>query len=350
MTREWSLPDWSRVAGTPDCRGRIRTFPEDFRVEEIPLISPASEGNHLWLEIEKRGANTDWVARQLATLAGVAGRDVGYAGMKDRRGVTRQWFSVGLQEAADSNWEHWQIADADILKASLHPRKLKRGALRGNRFQLVIRNLEGNVDGLSERLKNVSEQGVPNYFGPQRFGHGGLNVVRGRQWLERGGRLPRNKKSIYLSAVRSFLFNEVLSRRVGCQSWNRLIDGDIACLDGSHSTFPCEMPDPDLDRRCAEFDIHPGGPLVGRNGAGTERQALATEQDVLKTHDSLVQGLEKAGLKSARRSMRVVPGSMHWNVSGTVLELGFELPPGGYATTLLRELVTTDSVSISDSP
>lgn len=349
MSTGWSLPDWARAAGAPECRGRIRAFPEDFEVQEIPLITPSNEGNHLWLEIEKRGANTDWVARQLASLAGVAGREVGYAGMKDRHGVTRQWFSIGLQEAGDVDWKGWQMADARIITACRHHRKLKRGALRGNRFRLVIRDLEGNTNDLAGRLETVKEAGVPNYFGPQRFGHGGFNVVRGSQWLKRGGRLPRNKKSIYLSSVRSFLFNELLSRRVEDRSWNRLIDGDIACLDGSHSTFPCRMPDPELDRRCAEFDIHPGGLLAGRNGVGAERDAAAVEQAALADHHALLQGLEKAGMRAARRSLRLVPRVMSWNLSGAELQLGFELPPGGYATSVLRELVTTDPDSISET-
>jgi tRNA pseudouridine13 synthase len=344
-----SLPDWVRVDGVPECSGKIRVRIEDFRVEEIPLITPANQGSHLWLEIEKRGANTDWIARQLASQAGVSGRDIGYAGMKDRHGVTRQWFSIALQEARDSDWESWNLPDATILKTHLHSRKLKRGALRGNRFRLVVRNLDGESGPLPGRLLRVSRHGVPNYFGPQRFGHGGLNVARGAHWLQHRGRLPRNKKSIYLSAVRSFLFNEVLARRVEKSCWNQLLDGDIASLDGSHSTFPCELPDSELDRRCNEFDLHPSGPLPGGGGARVERSAALIEQAVLDAHEAMVEGLERAGIKMARRSLRLLPKAMHWEISGTDLSLEFELPPGGYATSVLRELVTTDPDSISKS-
>jgi len=349
MDSAWSLPEWSRVEGVPECRGQIRTELEDFRVEELPLITPTDQGSHLWLEIEKRGANTDWIARQLASLAGVSGRDIGYAGMKDRYGVTRQWFSVALQEARDSTWENWNLPDATILKAQFHSRKLKRGALRGNRFRLLVRNLEGDTSHLPERLQKVSAQGVPNYFGPQRFGHGGLNVARGAHWLEHGGRLPRNKKSIYISAVRSFLFNEVLSRRVENVCWNKLMDGDIASLDGSHSTFPCEMPDPELVRRCDEFDIHPSGPLPGVNGPRAERSVAGIEQGVLEANEAMVKGLQRASVKTARRSLRLLPKAMQWELSGVDLALEFELPPGGYATSVLRELVTIDPVSISET-
>jgi len=345
----YSLPDWSRVAGTPGGRGLLRVEVEDFRVEELPLITLDGEGSHLWLEVEKRNANTDWVARQLATLAGVTGRDVGYAGMKDRRAVTTQWFSIALQEASNSDWNNWEVPDAHILQAHRHGRKLKRGALSGNRFRIVVRKLEGHLDDLEDRLQRVAQQGVPNYFGPQRFGHGGRNVAQGIRWLEHGGRLPRNKKSIYLSSVRSFLFNQVLSRRVGLGNWNRIVDGDIASLDGSHSTFPCSMPDPELARRCAEFDIHPSGPLPGSDGKQVEREAAEIEYSVLEPYETLIDSMAGAGLKAARRALRLAPKSMEWERDNSDLILKFELPPGGYATSVLRELVTTDSISISET-
>jgi tRNA pseudouridine13 synthase len=349
MDNSWRLPVWSRVAGAPECQGVIRAEPDDFHVQELPLITPEGQGGHLWLEIEKREANTDWVARQLATCAGVSGRDVGYAGMKDRRAVTRQWFSVALQEARNPDWDSWKIPGAKILNAQLHTRKLRRGVLAGNRFRLVVRNLAGDLSQLQERLQRVKQNGVPNYFGSQRFGHDGQNVVRGSRWLEHGGRLPRNKKSIYISAVRSFLFNEVLSTRVERQAWNRLLDGDIASLDGSRSTFRCTLPDPELARRCGEFDIHPSGPLPGKGGDCVQRLAAATEQAALGQWQTLVSGLEAAGVKSARRPLRLLPKKMRWDLSGEELVLVFELSRGGYATSVLRELVTSSPGSISEA-
>lgn len=337
------------MGGTPGCRGVLRDRPEDFQVEELPLIVPEGMGSHLWLEIEKREANTDWVARQLASSAGVSGRDIGYAGMKDRHAVTRQWFSVALQEAKNADWESWKLTDAVIHKARLHSRKLKRGVLGGNRFRLVIRNLQGDIPKLQEELLRVEQQGVPNYFGSQRFGHGGQNVVRGSRWLEHGGRIPRNKKSIYISAVRSFLFNEVLSARVTGRVWNQLLDGDIASLDGSRSNFPCSMPDPELTRRCHEFDIHPSGPLPGKGGDHPARLAAETEQATLSRWQTLVCGLAAAGVKSARRPLRLAPKKMQWQFADNGLILNFELPPGGYATSVLRELVTSGPDSISEA-
>ena len=345
----YSPPDWGRVSGQPGGRGLLRAKVEDFRVQELPLVTPEGQGSHLWLEVEKRNANTDWVARQLAALAGVAGRDIGYAGMKDRRGVTTQWFSIALQEAVDSDWKNWDVPDAIILQAHFHGRKLKRGVLRGNRFCIMVRKLEGLLDDLEDRLRLVSEQGVPNYFGPQRFGHGGRNVSHGVHWLEHGGRLPRHKKSIYLSAVRSFLFNRVLSKRVELGNWNTIVDGDIASLAGSRSTFPCPMPDPELTRRCAVFDIHPSGPLPGSGDSQLDRAAAQIEEGVLEPYGALVASMAGAGLKAARRALRLAPKNMEWELEDNDLILKFELPPGGYATSVLRELVTTHAVSISET-
>lgn len=345
------LPDWNYSIGEPQARAVFRQQAEDFRVWEMPLVEVEGSGSHLWLELEKRNANTNWVAGQLAQAAGAAARDVGFAGMKDRRGVTSQWFSIALQEADNADWESWNIPDVTILQGKLHGRKLKRGALKGNRFRITLRQVTGEPGELEQRLQQVAEQGVPNYFGPQRFGHGGLNVQRGAHWLTHGGRLPRNKKSIYLSSVRSYLFNQVLSERVGEANWNLLIDGDVAVLDGSRSLFPCELPDPELQGRCAEFDIHPTGPLPGDGGrvlpAGP---AEALEQAVLHQDNPLLESLQSQRIESGRRSLRVRPAGLAWQWQGpdSDLVLEFELPPGAYATSVLRELVSTEPGTISD--
>jgi len=345
----YALPDWNRVAAAPVVRGLLRREIEDFRVEELPLITMDGEGSHLWLEVEKRNANTDWVARNLATSAGVTSRDIGFAGMKDRRGITTQWFSVALQEAKDSDWKNWALPDVTILQAHRHGRKLKRGALRGNRFRIVVRDLEGPLEGIEDQFERVAAQGIPNYFGPQRFGHGGRNVAQGARWLERGGRIQRNKKSIYLSSIRSFLFNRLLSRRVDLDNWNQIIDGDRASLDGSHSLFPCKMPDPELVHRCETFDIHPSGPLPGSGEAQVQGESADIEADVLAPYADLVAGLSRFGVKASRRPLRVVPANMEWDLAGRDLTLSFELPPGAYATSVLRELVSCDVVTISEN-
>lgn len=345
----YSLPDWKRALGDPDVSGKIRAQPEDFRVWEQPLIEPEGAGNHLWIEVEKRNANTEWVARQFSMAAGIPARDIGYAGMKDRRGVTSQWFSIGLQEAGDTCWENWDIPGVTILQASRHGKKLKRGVLSGNRFCIVVRELRGELEALDDRLGQLAEKGVPNYFGSQRFGHGGKNVEQGILWLRRGGRLPRSKRSIYLSAVRSFLFNEILSRRVELANWNRIVDGELAVLNGSRSTFSCSMPDPELMQRCREFDIHPSGSLPGGGEPRIRGESASIENEVLASHQDLISMLDGAGVKTGRRSLRLSPTEMEWERQGSNLTLRFTLPPGGYATSVLRELVFTGCGAISDS-
>ncbi len=344
---ESALPRWAWALGEPPVHGRIRSRPEDFRVWEIPLIEPEGSGNHLWLEIEKRGANTNWVAGELSKAAGVHPKEVGFAGMKDRNGVTRQWFSVGLQEARRPDPADWAIQDVIVLQHHRHGRKLKRGALRGNRFRLVVRELAGDSSGLESRLRAVSEQGAPNYFGEQRFGHGGLNVERARQWLLQGGRIRRNQKSIFLSAARSYLFNNVLSGRVQKGNWNRLLDGELALLDGSRSVFPCDLPDPVLEQRCREFDIHPTGPMPGRGGKRPARSALDFENGILEPEKALIDALDGAGVEAARRALRLRPDGLEWEFAADSLVLEFDLPAGAYATSVLRELVSLRPEPIS---
>ena len=348
----WEIPDWPRYLGQPDSTATLRATPEDFQVWELPLVEPAGAGSHLWVELRKREANTQWVAARLAEAAGVPLRDVGFAGMKDRHAVTTQWFSVGLQEAANADWDSWDIPGATILQAQRHGRKLQRGALRGNRFRIVLRDLRGATDTLQNRLSTVAARGVPNYFGPQRFGRDGGNVERAAHWLERGGRIKRNLRSVYLSAARSYLFNGLLAERVRRGDWNRLVDGDVAMLDGSRSTFACALPDEQLESRCAGFDIHPTGPLPGRDSkrsrAGPGGEAAVLEEQALGSHAALVEALKRAGVDADRRSLRVLPDGLEWDLKSSALVLEFTLPPGAYATSILRELVLTGPGTISE--
>ena len=341
------LPDWPRSLGPPAAQARLRAEPEDFEVHELPLVTPDGAGSHLWLEVRKRDANTSWVAARLAEQAGAPARDVGYAGMKDRRAVTTQWFSIGLQEAARDDWANWEIPGVSILQGVRHGRKLRRGALRGNRFRLRLRSLQGDRDDFERRLNAAAGAGLPNYFGPQRFGRDGANAERGACWLTEGGRVSRGQRGIYLSAVRGYLFNGVLAERVRRGNWNRLIDGDLALLDGSRSTFSCSLPDPVLEQRCADFDIHPTGPLPGRGASGVERAAAELEGSVVQPHETIVASLHRAGVDADRRSLRVRPAGLCREFDGTDLLLEFALPPGAYATAVLRELVSAEADSIS---
>ena len=333
------LPDWPYVLGLPKGSGIIRSYPEDFRVEEIGRVEPEGEGSHLWLWVEKRSTNTDWVARELGKLAGCALRDVGYAGLKDRHAVTQQWFSVPISESSDVELKAPEHAEFSILKQRRHSKKLKRGTLNGNRFVLKIRDLKADKTDLQQRLDYVKHKGVPNFFGPQRFGHGGRNVQQGFELLSKRVRLPKNKRSIYLSAIRSYLFNQVLAERVRLNNWNTIISGELAMLNGTQSVFPCENPDAEIEERCNRHDIHPSGPLPGDGGTQPDASAWELEQRVLQAWPQLTELLSSQRLQASRRCLRLLPAEMTWSWQDQGLDLSFMLPPGAYATTVLKELV-----------
>ena len=333
------LPEWPCSQGEPVNKGVIRSSPEDFIVEEIPRVSPEGEGSHLWLWVEKRGANTDWVASELAKVAGCAVRDVGYAGMKDRHAVTRQWFSVPLSVDGQAGLEHANIEDVKILSSSKHGRQLKRGTLNGNRFQLQIRELQGDAVQLRQRLEHIREFGVPNYFGPQRFGHGGRNVQQGFDLLQKKARLKRNKRSIYLSAIRSFLFNHVLAERVRRGNWDSIIDGELVMLNGTQSVFPCAKADQEIEERCKRLDIHPTGPMPGEGGTQPTGSTFELEQEILAAWPELIGVLVAQRVQASRRALRLYADELNWNMGNDKLEISFTLPPGTYATTILREIL-----------
>ncbi|NOR18820.1 MAG: tRNA pseudouridine(13) synthase TruD [Xanthomonadales bacterium] len=333
------MPEWPYFLGAPKASGIIRSCPEDFVVEEIPRVAPEGEGSHLWLWVEKRSANTDWVARELAKAAACPLRDVGYAGLKDRHAVTRQWFSVPDSDVASENLTKMEVEDVAVLEIHKHTRKLKRGTLDGNRFHLKIREFEGDIAQTEHRLQQIKTDGVPNYFGPQRFGRSGANVAKGYSLLKKRIRLQRNKESIYLSAIRSFMFNHVLAERVGHGNWNMMIDGDLAMLDGTRSIFPCELPDQDIEDRCQRLDIHPTGPMPGENGTQVSGAAAELEQIVLASWPELIEVLVSDRVQASRRSLRLNVVGLEWGFANDELELSFVLPPGAYATTVLREIL-----------
>lgn len=339
---DWTISQWPHAHGKPESSGVLRSQPEDFQVEELAAVEPCGQGSHLWLWVEKTGANTDWVATQLARAAGCPPRDVGYAGMKDRHAVTRQWFSLPWKVGQAPEFSDPGIEGVRVLKTSLHDKKLRRGILQGNRFRIRLRQLQGDVTGLAARIEQIAGQGVPNYFGPQRFGFGGANVERAVRWLEQGGRLPRDKRSIYLSALRSYLFNQVLAERVNNGSWNQLLPGELAMLDGTHSIFLCDPVDDTLQQRCVDFDLHPTGPLPGRGGMQPVDVALVAEQAVLQDYADCIARLADFGVDAERRSLRLRVQDLGWDLQQDELLLEFRLPAGAYATVVLRELVDVD--------
>ena len=326
--------------GAPVLEARIRTTAEDFRVEELPAFDASGVGEHLLLTVEKRGMNTAFAAKRIAQWAGVPESAIGIAGMKDRHAVTVQRFSVWLPKRVAPDIDALQSDDLRVLEHVWHARKLPRGALAGNRFGLVLRNVVGERAAIDARLLAIATRGVPNYFGEQRFGRGGGNVAKALGMFA-GRRVKREERSMLLSAARSELFNRVLEVRVIAGNWDSALEGEVWLLDGSRSVFGPEPFNEALQARLAEFDIHPSGPLWGEGELRTVGEAAACELHSLEgdTAMRLRTGLKQARMSQERRALRMRPGSMAWQWLGDdVLELRFELAPGCYATTVLREL------------
>jgi len=285
---EWAPPaPLARCHGESVLDARFRVEATDFRVEELPAFAPSGAGEHLLLEIEKTGMNTAFVAGLLARWAGVAPMAVSYAGMKDRHAVTRQRFSVHLPKRQAPALDTLSAEGLRVLATDWHARKLQRGALAGNRFVLVLREVNGDRDAIEARLATIQRGGVANYFGEQRFGHDGGNLDAAQSMFA-GRRVGREQRSILLSAARSALFNAVLHARVQSGTWDTGVDGDVWMLAGS---------------------------------------------------EAIRDGLERAGLNMEYRALRLVPSNMDWQwLDATTLRLGFELPPGAYATSVLYAL------------
>ena len=329
-----------RAHGAPVLTARMRTTPEDFRVEEIDAFAPSGSGEHLLLTVEKRGMNTAFAARRIAEWAGIDEGGVSYAGLKDRHAVTRQRFSVHLPRRVAPDIGALESDELRVLGQAWHSRKLPRGALDGNRFVLVLREVRGARDAIGARLEAVRARGLPNYFGEQRFGRGGDNVSAALS-LGVGARVRREQRTLLLSAARSELFNRVLAARVRGDCWDRPLEGEVWMLDGSRSVFGPEPWSELLAARLAAFDIHPTAPLWGRGTSRAQGAAAALEADALAgpPAPALRAGLEAAGLKQERRATRLRPDALAWDwPEDDVLRLQFALPPGAYATTVLAEV------------
>lgn len=334
--------------GLPPVTAVFKASADDFIVDECLPFTVTGAGEHVLLHIRKTDLNTQDVVKLIAKFSGVSERNISYAGLKDKHAVTSQWFSVQQPIGKELPWQAMATAQLTILEAVRHSRKLRRGAVSHNRFVICLRQVQGDIPAMLQRLTLIVEQGVPNYFGSQRFAANGRNLSQAQRMFAGEIEPRRFERGIYLSAARSWLFNQVLAERIVDHSWNQGMDGDVFWLEGTKRFFSSSTMDETLRRRLVELDIHPTGPLWGKGELATQDQVRALELFVIAKYTALAQGLESMGLEQDRRALRITPQDFHYryNTDEQQLTLEFNLAAGGYATALLREIaVTTGNIS-----
>ncbi|MBL8911693.1 MAG: tRNA pseudouridine(13) synthase TruD [Archangium sp.] len=331
------------TASIPGCGGLFKASPDDFEVEELPAYEPQGEpgsDEHLFLWVEKKGRSTQDVAKALARHCGINERDVSWAGLKDRDAVTRQYL-CGPARFLEPKLASFSMEGVRVLRSARHKNKLKSGHLHGNRFRVVLREVK-DLGAARASIELLKRSGIPNYFGEQRFGLGGLNAARGKAILEKGGKhRDRFERKLFLSAFQSDLFNRVLAKRLVDGSFARAVAGDVLKRHPLGGEFVCE--DPAVEQpRIDGFEVSPSGPLFGPE-MKQPTGAIAALEDAVLAEQKIDRALFVNGgdeTRGARRWLRI-PFGFEGLESPTsdVLELRFTLPAGSYATVVLRELL-----------
>jgi tRNA pseudouridine13 synthase len=328
----------------PGVGGRIKVEPEDFVVEELPAYEPSGRGEHLYLWVEKRDLGPEFFTRTIAERLGTHAGAVGTAGLKDRRAIARQWVSV--PQECEPRLKYLDGPGLRLLKVSRHGNKLKPGHSQGNRFEILIRGASAmhmtDVDTILERIRKV---GLPNYYGPQRFGRDGSTVDLGWKCLA-GTQPKRLRPFVYkfaLSAVQSLMFNDYLARRLTDGLLNKVLQGDCMMKRPFGGLFTAE----DVPTEQARFNAREtvtGGPMFGSRTFPVHGAALEREQAVLADHKVTSASFAKFGklMGGTRRHNLIYLEDLNatWQPHG--LRLTFSLPSGCYATVLLREIMKTE--------
>ena len=332
------------TASVPALGGRIRSTPDDFCVEERPLYLPCGEGEHLYIRVKKRGLSTPDLVLRLASQLHVKAQTIGVAGLKDAQAVTTQMLSLqGVKaETISALPTDERLLALEVL--GRHRNRLRKGHHAGNQFRLVIRDVrERSEDDLQELLDELVRRGVPNYFGTQRQGRSGTNFQLGAELLQdaaRRNKMPRNKRIWFMNAYQSHVFNRIVAKRI--ESIDRVFLGDWAMKSDNGACFPVEQPEVEQPR-ADRFEISPTGPLFGSRAPWATGVPGDIEQAVVAELGTTPELLSKAGaecgFRGERRALRVRLNELSWSLEGTVLTLGFWLPPGSYATSVLREVV-----------
>jgi tRNA pseudouridine13 synthase len=305
--------DFPRAWGAAPITALLKVVPEDFYVEEQLGFEPTGSGEHLYLFVEKRNQNTQAVAEHIARMAKVRPGDVSYSGLKDRRAVTRQWFSVYLPKGENVSWQTPPDCEITLLLSARHHKKLRRGEHAANFFRIVLSQIEGDEEALNTRLAFVAEHGVPNYYGEQRFGYQVANLQDLEGFLRKAkGKQQGFQDRLKVSAMRSWLFNRALALRVRRQCWQQLVDGDPV--------------------------FYPSAPLWGRGRLSSSLQLREWEESIMNDAITWCHFLEHCGLQQERRPCVLKPEQFRHRLSENNLTLEFLLPPGTYATSLIREI------------
>lgn len=337
--------------GKPQATGALKATAEDFCVVEDLGFAPDGDGEHLLVQVRKRGCNTTFVAEALAKFARLPARAVSYAGLKDRHAVTEQWFCLHLPGKETPDLSGFALEGCEILASARHRRKLRIGALRGNQFTLILRQISDRAE-VDARLHAIAQRGVPNYFGSQRFGHHGNNLIQALRWARDEIRVKeRNKRSFYLSASRSALFNRVVSERLRQGAATTVFAGDALQLSGRGSWFVAQANElAQLQVRVDNGELCVTAPLPGDGDLGTQDAALAFELGCLAGQETLLGLLRRERVEVARRAALLYPQRMDWNWQDeATLSLSFWLPAGSFATSVVRELITPlENIDISD--
>ena len=334
------------TADLPGIGGDLKTKPEDFFVEELPAYEPSGAGDHTFITVEKRGLNTLDVVQQLAAVLGIPARDIGYAGLKDRQSVARQRLSV--PSISPDQLRGLALDGLHVLDAVSHPHKLRRGHLRGNRFRIRLRRVHPEAAERAPAILDVlTTRGVPNGFGPQRFGVERQNHLAGHALLHNNRAAlkhldvpnPRSRRyrSLYLSAYQSYLFNRYLARRIENGTFDAVIAGDVAKKHATGGLFVVENPSAEAHRATA-FEISATGPIFGYRMMEARDEAGQVEQAVLAEEGLTLESFRPARLKGTRRILRWHPDELAWEIIGDDLVLEFTAPKGAFATALLREI------------
>ena len=324
--------------------GKLRSEAADFQVIEHHDLCFTEQGEHFWLKIEKTNSNTAWVATQIASACKVPARQVGFAGLKDRHAITQQWFSVQLPQVTDLPTIKAKLPEEiRILEHHWHQTKIKTGQLKFNEFKLVVRDVQGDRITIEQNIQNILRTGVPNYFGPQRFGHDLNNIQQAKDWFA-GNIKVNNKKlrGLLISTARSHIFNLIVAERLKNAIWQQTIAGDIIQLNQSHSWFPAhDATTMELSERLATFDVHITAALWGEDSVQSAEQCATIENHIANSLPGYQPGFKTHRVKQDRRAMRIITTEFNHNWIDNDLHLSFKLQPGAYATSVLREIIQT---------